>query len=205
MDKSIDDILFEVPPQADYAVDAFDLSEEDIPQSRVTAVSHLLNSEDDFIRYTAARLLTSWGYEQGVEELEKFEYDNNLGFIDHRLHGYDDSSYHNLRALISFWALNSDRGHGAYAYQRIKPIVFDIINKFNAQPFEISPLLRLIARRRFEEYIPLIKEHLITIIDHPEGHGWKIHDAIELLLKFDGGFVMNLLSEKGKTLKDFNF
>ena len=53
------------------------------------------------------------------------------------------------------------------------------------------------------EYIPLIRNHLIQIIDHPKLQFWKIHDALELMLKLDPEFVHNLLDEKGKTLEDF--
>ena len=56
---------------------------------------------------------------------------------------------------------------------------------------------------KYDEYIPLIKNHLIQIIDHPELQFWKIHDAIELMLKLEPEFVHNLLEEKGKTLEDF--
>lgn len=82
MDNLIQAILFEIPPTADYAADAFDLDAEDIPLSRVLQVEGLLKSDDEFIQYTAARLLTSWGYELGLNILKSFENIQFLGFID---------------------------------------------------------------------------------------------------------------------------
>ena len=88
----------------------------------------------------------------------------------------------------------------AYNHHYVK---WGIIEISNTEPFDISRLFWLIDDEKYDEYIPLIKNHLIQIIDHPELQFWKIHDAIELMLKLEPEFVHNLLEEKGKTLEDF--
>lgn len=89
--------------------------------------------------------------------------------------------------------------------EKLFPYIARIIEAANTQPFVIDSLFRLITEENFEEYIPLLKEHLVAIIEHPEIHRWKIHDVIKLLLQIDPSFVYELLERKGKTLKDFNF
>lgn len=107
--------------------------------------------------------------------------------------------------MIRFWAAYADKNEGSFALQRIRNIVSVIVKKSNTQPFHISPLLNWMANRSSPEFLNLIKEHLFIIIDNPELHGWKIHDAINILLKFDPDFVKGLLLEKGKALKEFSF
>ena len=112
---------------------------------------------------------------------------------------------HVLRAFIRYWADKSDHGLGTLTRKKLFPYIVKIIELANTQPFGIDSLFGLIIDEDFKEYIPFLKEHLISIIDHPEIHGWKIHDVIELFLKIEPDFVYKLLDEKGKTLKDFNF
>lgn len=79
----------------------------------------------------------------------------------------------------------------------------EIIALAGSKPFEIAEAFAFVKRERYLEYVRPIKQHLVSIIDHPEIHRWKIYDAIELLMDFDPEFVMSLLKEKNKTIDDF--
>lgn len=204
MDKEISVLLHDVPNHADYACDATDLDLEDIPEDRIEKVINLLNSSDENTVFEAAKLLTHWGQSSGFDVLVNLLNENELdGYIDHRLHGYDDTPQHVLRAFVSYWATQADLGFSEQARSKIFPPIQKIIEKSNTQPFDIAGVFWVIEKYKYSEYIPLIKNHLTQIIDHPKLHFWKIHDAIDLMLKLDPEFVHNLLNEKGKTLEDF--
>ena len=204
MNKEISVLLHDVPTHADYACDATDLDPEDIPEDRIEQVINLLNSSDENIVFKAAKLLTNWGQSSGFDALVNLLNENKLdGYIDHRLHGYDDTLQHVLSAFVRYWAFQADLGFGEQARIKIFHPIQKIIEISNTEPFDISRLFWLIDDEKYDEYIPLIKNHLIQIIDHPELQFWKIHDAIELMLKLEPEFVHNILKEKGKTLEDF--
>lgn len=206
MEQKIIDLLCEIPDNVDYTDVAEDLDLEDIPEIRIKQLRELLTNSDVYIQFQAAKLLTFWGDDYGFKVLTCL-FDNNKlsSFVDHRLYGYDDTLQHVLRALIRYWADKYDQGLGEAAREKLFPYIARIIEAANTQPFVIDSLFRLITEENFEEYIPFLKEHLVAIIEHPEIHGWKIHDAIEFLLKIDPDFVNELLLKKGKTLQDFNF
>jgi len=185
---------------------AEELDYEEIPEEHLNKIRLLLDSSDKYTVFQAAKLLTFWGDDVGFNKLEELFYNNELkGFIGHRLHGYDDTLQHVLRALVSFWAQKVEQEQGEKARKKIFPFVSQIIKLSNYQQFEICGIFNVVENYSFNEYLPILKEHLILIIDHPEVHGWKIHDAIKFFLKIDPDFVNKLLDEKGKTLKDFNF
>ncbi|WP_425918448.1 hypothetical protein [Acinetobacter sp. TSRC1-2] len=203
MDKEISNLLYDIPTHADTdLVEELDL--EDISEDRIKKLKDLLNSSDEDIVFKAAKLLTHWGQASGFDALVNLSDDNKLdGCIDHRLHGYDDTLQHVLSAFVSYWATQSDLGFGEQARIKIFPPIKKIIEKSNTQPFDIAGVFWVIEKYKYSEYIPLIRNHLIQIIDHPKLQFWKIHDALELMLKLDPEFVHNLLDEKGKTLEDF--
>lgn len=206
MDKYAIELLSKIPENVDDDLLVEDLSLDDIPQEHLQAVRELLNSNDLYTVFQAARVLTCWGDDVGFIKLTGlFDNDQLIGLIDHRLHGYDDTAKHILSALISYWAVKSDKVLDDEARKKIFPYVAKIIKASNTQPFQIRSLFWVVEEYNFNEYIPFLKEHLISIIDHPEIHGWKIHDVIELFLKIETDFVYKLLEEKGKTLKDFDF
>lgn len=206
MEQKIIDLLCEIPDNVDYTDVAEDLDLEDISEIRIKQLRELLTNSDIYIQFQAAKLLTFWGDDYGFKALTSL-FDNNKlsGFVDHRLYGYDDTIQHVLRALIRYWADKYDQGLGGVTREKLFPYIARIIEAANTQPFVIDSLFRLITEENFEEYIPLLKEHLVAIIEHSEIHRWKIHDVIKLLLQIDPSFVYELLERKGKTLKDFNF
>lgn len=205
MDRKINDLLNNIPKHADYAADAGDLDPEDIPQERIDAVMDLLLHSDDVVRFLAAKLLASWGFHEGlialeesIERPEVFE-----GIYPHRLHGYDDGYRQILMAVIMYFANMADRGEREIVRTQVYSPLSKIIAMAGIKPFEIIDALAFIKRERYLEYIPLIEQHLISIVDYPDIHHWKIHDAIEFLMGFDSEFVMSLLNSKSKTIDDF--
>lgn len=206
MDSNIYGLLNDIPEHADYAVEAGDLDSEDIPQERVDAVRALLcRTRDDKERFLAAKLLTHWGCRDGFMALEKcMEKPESIeGNYFHRLHGYDDTYSHILYALTQYYANRAERGHAEAARAEVFPLVSKMILLANSEPFEITAALDFAKRERYQEYLPLIKDHLLSIVDSFEIHRWKIYDAIVFLLHFDIEFVESLLKQKNKTIDDF--
>ncbi|RON39150.1 hypothetical protein BK666_28305 [Pseudomonas frederiksbergensis] len=207
MEERIYEVLHGVPVNADYAVDATDLDAEDIPQSRIDDVMDLLGnkqgSEDNFL---AAKLLASWGYQEGLFALNRYVDDlgSVAGLIIHRIYGYDDTYRFILLALTGYFASVSDKGEATRAREDIYNPISKIILFSNAASFEISDFFWLVEKKGFLEYVPALREHLIEIIDQSEVRRWKINDVIRLLSKVDHGFVSSFLQLKGKVVGDFN-
>ena len=205
MNKEIQELLYFVPPNAGYAVDATDIDSEDIPRSRTEGVFKLLDNDDENIRFSAARLLTSWGYREGLLYLS-----NALcrpmeveGLEVHRLYGYDDTFKLALAALVGYFTRSSDRGEGDMARGEIFEPIKKIINFSNTRPFEISGFFWLVEDKKFLEYVPALREHLSMIVRFPSVHRWKIYDVLNLLLKVDGDFAQAFLQKANKKLDDF--
>ncbi|WP_447774908.1 hypothetical protein [Pseudomonas chlororaphis] len=206
MDRKTNDLLNSIPEHADYAADAGDLDPEDIPQERMDAVMDLLrHADNDVVRFLAAKLLTSWGVHEGLIALEKNMERPEIieGIYSHRLHGYDDTYRQILMAVTMYFANMADRGEREVARTQVYSLLSKIIALAGSKPFEITDAFAFVKRERYLEYVLPIKQHLVSIIDHPEIHRWKIYDAIELLMGFDPEFVMSLLKEKNKTIDDF--
>ncbi|CAI8909247.1 HEAT repeat domain-containing protein [Pseudomonas chlororaphis] len=206
MDRKTNDLLNSIPEHADYAADAGDLDPEDIPQERMDAVMDLLrHADNDVVRFLAAKLLTSWGVHEGLIALEKNMERPEIieGIYSHRLHGYDDTYRQILMAVTMYFANMADRGEREVARTQVYSPLSKIIALAGSKPFEITDAFAFVKRERYLEYVLPIKQHLVSIIDHPEIHRWKIYDAIELLMGFDPEFVMSLLKEKNKTIDDF--
>lgn len=203
--KDIKDLLYSVPPNADYAVDATDIDAEDIPRSRVQGVIELLGHSEESIRFAAARLLTSWGYREGLFYLSNAlcRADDIGEFEIHRLYGYDETFKLALAALVGYFTRSSDRGHGEEARREIFEPIKKIIQLSNSRPFEISGFFWLVEDKKFYEYIPELREHLVSVIDSPDIHRWKIYDVLRLLLRVDNAFASNFLEKINKQLDDF--
>ncbi|WP_055137395.1 hypothetical protein [Pseudomonas corrugata] len=206
MDRKTNELLNSIPEHADYAADAGDLDPEDIPQERMDAVMDLLHHADnDVVRFLAAKLLTSWGVHDGLVALEKsMERPEAVeGIYTHRLHGYDDTYRQILMAVIMYFANMADRGEKEVARTQIYSLLSKIIALAGSKPFDIADVFAFVKREKYMEYVLLVERYLVSIIDHPEVHRWKIYDAIELLMNFEPEFVVSLLKEKNKTIDDF--
>jgi len=206
MDKDLYDLLYELPPGTDYAVDLTDLSIEDIPRERIPKLKALLHGEDRYLAYTSACILCSWAEEDGFEYLRWLVCDNeptDWGWIPHRLRGYDETYRFVVWALIRYWAKKADTGHGEEARRKIFVPMSKLIEFSNTMPFDIGQLLVWVGREQLPEYLPALKSHLKAILNHPELHHWKIADCAHLLMKFNPDFVRATLAAHGKTLADF--
>lgn len=206
MNKDVYELLYSVPLHACYAVDATDIDTEDIPPSRVEGVLQLLDCDDETIKFSAARQLTSWGYREGLLCLsEMLCFPRKFGgFEVHRLHGYDDTFTLALAALVGYFARLSDRGEGEAAKVEIVEPIKKIIQLSNSRPFEISGCFWLVEDKRLFEYVPALREHLALIAQAPSVHRWKIYDVLNLLLSVDNEFASDFLRKANKTLDDFN-
>ncbi|MBS7420209.1 hypothetical protein [Pseudomonas syringae] len=207
MDHKTSFLLSNIPEGADYAADAGDLDLEDIPQERMEAVIDLLrNTDDEVVKFFAAKLLASWGVFEGFNVLKEFVERKSAiitNIYPHRLHGYDDTFRQVLMAVVMFYANMAGAGKKDVARAEVYPLLSKIIELAASNPFEITDVLSFIKREQYFEYLPLIKGYLMSIIDKPEVHRWKIYDAIEFLVGFDSQFVVSLLEERRKSIEDF--
>ncbi|WP_348775357.1 hypothetical protein [Pseudomonas sp. AL03] len=105
--------------------------------------------------------------------------------------------------VIRYFSNSADSGRAQEARAQIYAPLSKIIILSGHMPFEIANVFDFVDREQFFECVPLIKQHLVSIIDNPAMHRWKITDAIDFLLKVDEPFVLSLLKEKGITVDDF--
>ena len=188
--KEVKDVFYKVPEGVDYADILEDVDLEDVPEETIQKLTSLLDSDNDYIRYQASRLLTIWGIREGFGVLTQMFSQGQLEWmISHRLYGYDDTNRIILDALKSYWATQSDRGNGDQARKDIFPY--------------LSYFYYLVEDNGFSEYIPYLKHFLSTIMDKPEDNYWRIHDTLKLFLKVEPDYVTQLLKEKQKSLGDF--
>lgn len=207
MDFKINNLLNNIPAHAGYAADPGELDAEDIPQERLEGVRDLLHrSDDDIVRFLAAKLLTSWGRREGLTALGEImgAPDSIEGVYSQRLHGYDDTYRQVLMAVTMYFANMAENGAKEIAREEVYPFLSKIIALASSKPFEIDNIFSFVKREQYLEYVPLIKVHLSKIIDSPEVHRWKIYDAIIFLMNFDSAFVVSLLRMRGKSIEDYN-
>ena len=217
-------VIGHVPDHADYAVDSSELDREDIESGRVEKLKSIIATDindpvNDYHHFGAARVLCSWGYRCGFDMISKYVFREDLmegpGDISHRIRGYNTGYEHALMAIWSYHATQSDRGYDpkerkitdrSYE-QESRKLIFDVTVKIveysNIKKFEINRLYGSLRHNHYEEYYPHIKNHLLSIIDHPEFHHWKIFDALEFLNGVDPEFVASVLKPRGKTIADY--
>ena len=222
--EEIDYALYHVPEHADYAVDSSELDAEDIEPGRVEKLESMIavdidDPANDYKHFAAARILCSWGYRCGFDMISQYVFREDLmegpGDISHRIYGYNTGYEHALMAIWSYHATQSDRGYdpkerkvtdSRYA-QESRKLIFDVTVKIieysNSKQFEINRLFGSLKHNKYDEYYPHIKNHLISIIDNPEFHHWKIFDALEFLNGVDPEFVASVLKPRGKTIADY--
>lgn len=224
INEEISHAIYHVPENADYAVDSTELDPEDIDPARVEVLKAIITNDTDdpknnYLHFGAARVLCSWGYRCGFDMISKYVSREDLmegpGEISHRIRGYNTGYEHALMAIWSYHATQSDRGYdpkerkvtdSSYA-QESRKLIFDVTVKIieysNSKQFEINRLYGSLRHNHYEEYYPHIKNHLLSIIDNPEFHHWKIFDALEFLNGVDPEFVASVLKPRGKTIADY--
>jgi hypothetical protein len=207
MNSTLNDLLYVVPPGTEkYAADLCDLRLEDIPWNRVPELSALLSGSDEFVAVEAATVLCSWGVDEGFEYLRSFVAKQPPlaeNWHPHRLRLYDQTYERILHALVGYWALKSDRGESDHARKKVFEPVTRIIELSNAMPFEVSAIFWVVREKNFEEYLPVLKAHLRSIVPNPDLHHWKLNDCAALLMKFDPDFVRQQFALHGLDLDKY--
>ena len=202
--KEVKDVFYKVPEGVDYADILEDVDLEDVPEETIQKLTSLLDSDNDYIRYQASRLLTIWGIREGFDILTQMFSQGQLEWmISHRLYGYDDTNRIFLYDIVNYWASRYDLGEEKMARGEICPYVCKIIEQAETGYYDISKIYRLVSEEHYTEYIPYLKHFLATILDKPEDNYWRIHDTLKLFLKVDPDYVTQLLKEKQKSLGDF--
>lgn len=202
--KELEDLFYKVPEGVDYADLLEDIDLEDVSEETIQKLTSLLDSDEDYIRYKASRLLTIWGIREGFDVLTQMFSKGQLeGMISHRLYGYDDTNRIFLYDIVNYWASRYDLGEEKMARGEIYPYVCKIIEQAETGYYDISKIYRLVSEEHYTEYIPYLKHFLSTIMDKPEDNYWRIHDTLKLFLKVDPDYVPQLLKEKQKSLSDF--
>lgn len=197
----------EVPEKAQsYTDDLFNLDLDDIPWGRAPQMKEIMRANTNaYDALLAARLLTSWGDDEGFDFLESFvckQKSSDENIMPHRLRGYDDTLTQILAAFVKYWATKCDGGFEVLARRKIFTPIGKIISLSGSMPFEIYKIESLV-NAGYVEYIPLLKAHLEAIIKNPKLHHWKVADCAHLLMKFDPEFVTETLSAYGYTLANF--
>ena len=202
--KEVKDLFYKVPEEVDYADILEDVDLEDVPEETIQKLTSLLDSDDDYLRYQASRLLTIWGIREGFDVLTQMYSQGQLEWmISHRLYGYDDTNRIFLYDIVNYWASRYDLGEEKMARGEICPYVCKIIEQAETGYYDISKIYRLVSEEHYTEYIPYLNHFLATILDKPEDNYWRIHDTLKLFLKVDSDYVTQLLKEKNKSLGDF--
>lgn len=202
----INHLLYDIPTNVDYTDLVEELDTEDIPQDRIQGLLNILTNKslDVHIIFRASFLLTSWGISEGFDKLTELLFNKEIeGLIPNNLSGQDDTYKHILSALISYWAVNADKGNSEVAKQKIYlPIKF-IIEKANSHPFQISNLFWLVENESFNEFIPLLHNHLIVLLDNYKERYWDIHDLAKLFLEIDPNLIDTLFKDRNIKLSEY--
>lgn len=182
--EDIYSLLNDIPSHVDYTDLVEELDLEDVSKERINAIINILDSEKDiYILFRASFILTSWGIDEGFQKITQLLYNGSIDYlIPNNLKLKDDTYKHVLSSYISYWAVNSDNGKNEEARKKIyQPIKF-IIDLANINPFQISCLFWLVKDKNFNEYIPLLQQHLKYLLNKHRDMYWEIHDISKLFL-----------------------
>lgn len=92
---------------------------------------------------------------------------------------------------------------GEQARKDIYPLISKIIAMSNTQPFQISGMFWLVKDHGMTEYLPALRNHLVSIIDPPEDYHWKIRDVVTLLGAVGAEFLHEFLRQKNIPLDQY--
>lgn len=85
-------------------------------------------------------------------------------------------------------------------------IVVNQIPVSNNAPSKATPPARHVDTNSevgMTEYLPALRAHLASIIDHPDDYHWKIRDVVTLLHAVDPEFLNELLIQKNIALERY--
>jgi hypothetical protein len=212
MTQDLNHLLYHVPTNATYACDSTELNAEDIEPGRADALLAYVRpgierADNIYNHFTAARILTNWGYDEGLDQLKEYilrpETMNDHCYMQHRLWGYNDSYHHILMAVTMYHARKCESGNENDSREKIKQTIKNIIFLSNENKFDISNLYGILEYHKYDDYNDEIRGHLSAIIDHLNIHRWKVYDALVFVEKFDAEFVKSLLKARGKEINDY--
>ncbi len=211
IDQRLIELVDGIPEIArDYAAEPAEIDPEHRDPARVAALIEIVTPplrsvEEDYIRFQAARLLCSWGYDLGFERLCEYIYDDKLMqnqfAMQHRLRVYNQSYEFALRSLVDYNARLSDAGNRDVARKRIQKPISYILKKAETEKFEVRELEGLVEgidykgyhKPEYIEYHQPLRDYISSIIIDPDTHHWKILDGLKMVERFDPDFVKSLL------------
>lgn len=194
-EEYINQLLYDIPEDADYAVEPAELDREDIPTERVQGLEELL--KQDIETFQVARLLTAWGYDSGFEILtDLFDKGELEGYISHRLHGYDETYKYILDNLILYWIHQREQGNIEYADERVLPYIEKIISDSSKKSYDLDPLvtfLQLSSHR--QKLIDLIKQNLNNLTKGEANFYWRVRSDLSLIAPYEPRFVDHFIEK----------
>ncbi len=181
--------------------------DEDIDKERVKKLKALIGSVNNHktlgVSIEAAKLLTSWGIEEGIHFIEK-SLDERIekygNFNPDRLYGYDVTYEQFEGAVDNYYARLADRGEADKAFKRIKPIITKIIQLSAEIPHRLLNLCMQINCKRWEAYQAPLKTTFESILKKEEqsrNDYWNIIDLKVLFLEWDPKYLNELESQYG--------
>lgn len=204
--EDIDNLLNDMPSHVDYTDLVEELDLEDVPKERISALINILDDEKDiYILFRVSFILTSWGIDEGFQKITQLLYNGNIDCLMlNNLKSKDDTYKHVLSSYISYWAVNSDNGKSEEARKIIyQPIKF-IIDLANINPFQIGCLFWLVKDKNFNEYIPLLQQHLKILLNKYKDMYWEIHDLSKLFLDIGyHDFIEQICCDNDIKLSDY--
>ena len=135
-------------------IDLFDdvllIEDELIPKDRINKLLELLTPLKiekgeliylDWFALDSAIILTSWGYEEGLEYLKKIIFyglKNIPNYSPHRIHNYNQSYEHIINALLNYNARMAERGNKIEALKKTSPLLIKLIDRAKEEDISLS-------------------------------------------------------------------
>jgi len=191
MSEEISDLLYKHFDSDGELIDDFEdvlyCEDEEIDYSKVSGLIKLLRpiykADDALIPLEAAKLLSAWGIDEGLDFLEVCvdrRIDKIANLSPHRLHGYDVTYEEFEEAIANYYVRKADRSlkDADEASRKIESITKKILILSEELTFDISILIELISRKNWQNYKDLIREVLGKIDKNSYNY-----DIIDKLLK----------------------
>lgn len=194
-EEDINKLLYDIPDNVDYACIPADLDYEDIPIERVKGLEKLL--KEDVRTFEVSMLLTSWGYDSGFERLTTMFNQGELkGYINDRIHNYDETYKHVLESLIRYWINQKELGNHKIANDKVLPYIMNIIKDSKNEMYDLDPLVIFLRLSdNCEECVKLIERNLKELTPNSENFYWRVRSDLELIKPYDTEFVENFVEK----------
>ena len=195
--------------ETDYANDKLELDDEDIDFDRIPEVIKLLkpatNWKDLDTPLEAARILASWGNEEGLEYLE-YVVDlrpDNWGVGEaHHLRGYD-TTYEWIGKAAAFYTHRKRDNKCSYInVERVRRIFAKCIKLAETQKFEprLNSWINITSIGGLDNEL---HSYFRAILNNETFHHWKVTDAVKFFIEYDPDFLDKTLNEFGKKRSDY--